>query len=113
MIKMDTSGTELWVKDGLGNYAGGINQFSGLEAGSDELVYNECWGIAPTYDTDLTTHNGYILACGTGIEGCNWVFTKSISLYRECVSDPRTNWRALTIATDLDGERVWSRMDNF
>ena len=31
----------------------------------------------------------------------------------KCNFDPRRTWRALTIATDLNGDRVWSRMDSF
>lgn len=36
-----------------------------------------------------------------------------IFTYTECDNDPRKTWRALTIATDLNGDRVFSRMDNF
>jgi hypothetical protein len=28
-----------------------------------------------------------------------------------CKTDPRATWRGLTIATDLEGNRVWSRVD--
>lgn len=31
----------------------------------------------------------------------------------KCYNDPRKQWRALTIATDLNGDRVWSRMDSY
>ena len=31
----------------------------------------------------------------------------------ECLGDPRNTWRALTVATDLEGERVYSRMDSY
>lgn len=34
-------------------------------------------------------------------------------LWKVCQGDARVDWRALTTATDLDGERVWSRQDNF
>jgi hypothetical protein len=35
------------------------------------------------------------------------------SLWLECKGDERVTWRSLTVATDLNGERVWSRMDSF
>lgn len=113
MVKVDTSGTFSWQKD-HGNYAGGVNQFAGLEVGHWGLIYTECWGIAPQYDTDLTTQNGFVLSCGTGIEGCNGAWIRGLpSLIAECYSDPRTVWRSLTIGTDLNGDRTWSRMDSF
>jgi len=49
---------------------------------------------------------GYVIACGTGIEGC-------ADQPAECASDPRINWRTLVVGTDLNGKRIWSRMDNF
>ena len=110
MLKLDTTGTKKWAKD-YGNYAGGINQFDKLAVGDWALIYNECWGVSPRYAADGTTQNGYLLACGTGIEGCTSMYGND--LLPKCKADPRTTWRALTIATDLNGERVWSRMDSF
>ena len=34
-------------------------------------------------------------------------------VYFDCLNDPRTIWRALTVAIDFDGNRDWSRMDSF
>jgi hypothetical protein len=111
MMKVDLTGAKQWDQR-FGNYPGGINQFYGLEEGRDELIFNECFGIAPRYADDLTTQNGFVISCGIGIEGCtNWQF--SPSLWAECKTDPRKTWRSLTIATDLDGNRVYSRMDNY
>ena len=106
MTKLKTDGTVDWSKT-YGNYKGGVNQFAGLPEAYEALVYTECWGMAKTYAADLTTHNGYALACGSGIEGCpSWMKP----LYKqECKKDPRIEWRALTVATDLNGERVWHR----
>lgn len=87
-----------------------MNQFTDSGEGDWALIYNECWGIQPNYDTS-GNQIGYALACGTGIEGC--LLTMPPLLYAECLADPRTTWRALTVATDLNGERVWSRMDSF
>ena len=52
--------------------------------------------------------NGHAIACGTGIENCDVPPDKLAA----CQADPRGVWRSLVIATDMDGERVWSRMDN-
>jgi len=109
MIKLDSSFKFEWAED-HGNYKGGLNQFTGLEKGNAALINNECWGISKTFDKD-STHNGYALACGTGIEECS-LDNMDKQLYETCTKDPRQIWRALTIATDLSGKRIWSRMDN-
>ena len=71
-MKLDLNGEVVWAKD-FGNYAGGVNQFDGLKQGNWALVFTECWGIAPIYAEDGTTHDGYVMACGTGTDsygGC-------------------------------------------
>jgi hypothetical protein len=88
-----------------------VSQFREIEEGNWSLVYNECWGVAPKYADDGTTHDGYVMSCGTGIEGCNLLLGPFV--WAECIGDPRGTWRALTVATDLEGERVYSRMDNY
>ena len=113
LVKLSATGDVEWQKF-YGNYRGGVGMFEGLEEGDNALIYNECWSVAPRFDADGTTHNGYVLACGTGIEGCP-VFRHNFkpSLLSECRSDPRTTWRSLTVATDLDGEPVYVRQDSF
>jgi len=106
LIGADSTGTQTFSVD-YGNYGGGVNSYDGLTAADGDWIYNECWGIAKTYATDGTTHDGYILACGTGIECENGSANVS-----QCTTDYRKNWRALLVATDLSGNRVWSRMDN-
>lgn len=110
MTKTKTDGTIDWSKN-YGNYKGGVNQFAGIPSSDPALVYTECWGFAKTYASDLTTHNGYALACGSGIEGCPVsIFGRfKPGLWNECRKDPRTAWRALTLAVDLNGETVWYR----
>ena len=107
MKKLSATGTVEWTQD-YGNYGGGVNQFNGLTPGDWALVYNECWGVAPTYTNSV--QDGYAMACGTGIEGCDLY---KGDLLTTCKADPRTTWRSLTIATDLKGERVYHRMDSF
>ena len=101
MLKLDKHGEKVWTKI-HGNYAGGVNQFSGIPVGDRAYVIDECWGMMPT-KSDKGVHDGYAIACGTGIEGCNADSPPG------CAKDPRITWRSLVIATDLEGDRVWSR----
>lgn len=111
MIKINDSGVKQWEKS-YGNYPHGVNQFADSGEGNWALIYNECWGIQPYYDS-TGSQTGYALACGTGIEGCSVMLNNMPHLYFECLNDPRKVWRALTVVTDMDGERVWSRMDSW
>jgi hypothetical protein len=86
LIKLDSSFKIEWTKD-HGNYRGGINQFAGLEKGEPALINNECWGISKTFDAD-STHNGYAIACGTGIEGCS-LENMGLALYATCKKRPK------------------------
>ena len=79
--KYDKDYNLVWKKT-LGNYPGGINQFSGLGKGNPELIFNECWGLTATKDELTDKNTGYIAACGTGIEGCDW--TEGTPLFEEC-----------------------------
>ena len=116
MMKLDNDGKLEWTQD-YGNYPGGVDQFTGLSKGNWGLIYNECWGVAKKYsysaDGTIKTHDGYVMACGTGIEGCSAFSFQTPWTWLECEFDPRKVWRSLAVATDLKGERVYSRMDNF
>ena len=79
--KYDKDYNLVWKKT-LGNYPGGVNQHSGLGKGNPELIFNECWGLAATKDELTDKNTGYVVACGTGIEGCDW--TEGTSLFEEC-----------------------------
>ncbi len=100
-----------WTKS-YGNPPGGQYQFAGLARGPDELIYTECWGIQPTKNASSGLVDGVVMACGTGIEGCD---TEGLTpaLVAQCKADPRTTWRALTLAVDLSGELRWRRVDSF
>jgi hypothetical protein len=118
MMKLDSSGAKVWGPKLYGNYPGGVNQFTGLASGDWALVYTECWGITATYSSTGNSITGYAMSCGTGIENCDNGEAAAGGGYNaevqtECNADPRVSWRALTIATDLDGNRVWSRMDSY
>ena len=73
-------------------------------SGNPALIFDECWGVQETES------GGAILACGTGIEGCDEV---EGDLYNECIADPRTMWRSLLIEIDSNGDELWSRTDSF
>ena len=51
-----------------------------------------------------------MLACGTGIEGCE---ERTGSIKKECESDPRQNWRSYLVKIDADGRLVWEAASSF
>jgi len=108
-MKVDASDGSMVYAENYGDYPGGVGKYAGLEAPKPGLVYHECWGIAENSNQD-----GFTIACGTGVEDCGSLFWGfKWGLWFGCDSDPRKAWRALTLGTDLEGERVWSRMDSF
>ena len=107
-MKVDKDGKKVWWKH-YGNHPGGKYQFTGLGVGDDALIIDECWGIMSTRDSTGKI-NGHAISCGTGIENCGEDVPSD--KMAKCLADPRKAWRSLVLATDMDGERVWSRMDN-
>ena len=103
--KLSPSGEILWGQS-YGNPLGGVQEFAGLGAGNPQLIFDECWGIQAT-DT-----GGAVIACGTGIEGCD-EYDSGSAIKAECEADPRTKWRGLMIEIDADGNEVWQRTDSF
>lgn len=97
MIELDSTGALVWGPTLYGNYPGGVNQFAGLNIGDDTLIDNKCFGVTTTTDSGGTI-TGYAIACET--EGY-------------MLNDARETRRALTVATDLTGQRVWSRQDSY
>lgn len=67
MMKVDAAGQKQWTKT-FGNYPGGINQFSNTVPKNYNI--DECWGISKTVDAN-GMHDGFAIACGTGIENCS------------------------------------------
>ena len=53
------------------------------------------------------------MSCKEVIPACDMKENRGVWLLDECKEDPRRNSRSLTIATDLDGARIYSRMDNY
>jgi hypothetical protein len=57
------------------------------------------------------------MACGTGYEhtfGCPDIKDSAPELWAKCQGDPRApNWRALVIKADLNGNKLWHRMDSY
>ena len=99
------SGEVLWNQT-VGNPVGGEGEFAGLGAGAPALIFDECWGI--TGDDQ----GGMVVACGTGIEGCDELGPGS-PLLSECKADPRTKWQGMLIGLDASGNQKWSRTDSF
>ena len=52
-----------------GQWPGGQYQFAGLENAPSSMVNTECWGMTKTFDLN-GKHNGYALACGSGMMAC-------------------------------------------
>ena len=96
---LDLDGSVLWTKH-YGNPSGGIQEFAGLDGGNPELIFDECWGLQSTNNASV------VVACGTGIEGCE-------GLGLECRNDPRTKWRGLLMEIDSSGEQLWYRTDSY
>jgi hypothetical protein len=71
----------------------------------DKFIFDECWGVAVTDD-------GVVVACGSGIEGCNAV-EATASERRQCRTDPRRSWRSHLVSLSFDGEMLWSRTESF
>jgi outer membrane protein assembly factor BamB len=105
VTKLDATGAKQWGKT-YGDPAGGMKEFAGLSGGNPKLIFDECWGIQPTDD------GGAVVACGTGIEGCDEV-AGDISVQTECLLDPRVKWRSLVFEIDNDGRQVWYRTDSY
>ena len=102
---LSTDGEVLWQKS-IGNPSGGVGAFSGLGSGNPQLIFDECWGITGTPD------GGAVVACGTGIEGCD-AWSPGSATRTECDADPRRTWRGLIVKLDASGNEVWHRVDSF
>lgn len=111
IMKLDPNTLDIVWQKIHGGYPGGVNQYKGLDGGNRRYVIDECWGLMTTTDANGVP-TGYALGCGTGIEGCPDVpgYEK---LKAECEADPRIEWRSLVVATDLNGDMTWYRIDNF
>jgi len=105
ITRLDTAGEKQW-KILFGDPKGGVGEFKGLGAGNPKLIYDECWAIQALPD------GGFVTGCGTGIEGCEpWQAGSDIK--KECIKDPRVNWRGMVTRFDRAGKIVWQRVDSF
>lgn len=77
-----------------------------MGVGNPKLIFDECWGIVGTED------GGAVIACGTGIEGCE-EWPEQSEIRAKCVSDPRLTWRGLVIKIDMNGDEEWHRVDSY
>ena len=105
ITKISTDGSVVWNKS-YGNPVGGNGIFNGLDAGNKKLIYDECWSIQSTED------GGAIMACGTGIEGCE-PYPEDTELFAECIDDPRNTWRSMLLRVNQKGDLIWQRVDSY
>ena len=105
MAKVSLDGSLIW-NNTFGNPLGGINKFSKIEIKNEKMVFDECWGISSMGD------GGAIMACGTGIEECEF-YQNNNKLFSQCLNDPRTTWRSLLIRVDKNGNKIWEHVDSF
>ena len=81
--------------------------------GTPTLIFNECWGVAPTAD------GGYVVSCGTGIEDCQG--TRNTVDCANGNGDPRPGayprpaavWQSLVAKIDSSGSLLWQRVDSY
>ena len=105
LTRVGLDGAVTWTRS-FGDPVGGVGAFAGLGAGNPQLIYDECWGIQGLSD------GGVVVACGTGIEGCD-PWSRGSAIRAECEADPRTTWRGLLVRFDANGQKVWERVDSF
>ena len=110
-IYMLTSNLVLEKSNVWDGFGGGLYQYAGISKEYGTLINTECWGVAKSY-TEAGIHDGFIVGCGNGIEGCpSSGFTSAAKQW--CQRDPRKSWRSLLVKTNLEGTIVWYRQDNF
>lgn len=82
--------------------------------GVPEMIYNECWGVAAVSD-------GFVVSCGTGIEGCGHVSEANKVACAAGQGDPSTPnvrfgtglWQSMAAKIDLSGKLLWRRVDAY
>ncbi|CAM9944644.1 unnamed protein product, partial [Heterosigma akashiwo] len=75
--------------------------------GKPQIIYNECWGLQSLPD-------GYVLACGTGIEYCKPRGAVLAGDARRGAVPRRAGvWQSLVVRTDADGALLWQRVDQY
>ena len=103
ITKISETGNIYWNKV-YGNPVGGKQKFSGLGSGNKKIIFDECWGIA------ALKNEGAVMACGTGIEGCDEL---NGEIRNQCEEDPRTTWRSYLIRIDSVGSLIWEKASSF
>ena len=101
---VDASGQVLWAR-AFGNPSVDAEEVPPNGLAPDKFIFDECWGV------DLRDDQ-IVVACGSGIEGCDAVSAteSEVSL---CQTDPRRSWRSHLVGLNADGEVLWSRSDSF
>ena len=104
LTKVGSDGTHAWSRS-----------YSSVDYSlGNKLIKNECWGVQPLED-------GYVMACGTGIEDCDGYAGQVLADCQAGRGDPRPGavpraasvWQSLIVRTDLDGGLLWQRVDQY
>lgn len=94
---------------------GKVLSYTEVNAGGiPELIYNECWGVVAQDD-------GFVVACGTGIENCGHKSAANMEACKAGKGDPSTPnmsfppgvWQSMSAKVDLSGNLLWRRVDAF
>ena len=103
VTKISPTGSVVWNKV-FGNPKNTDNIYFNKVLAEDSLIFDECWSIISV------ATSGAIIACGTGIEGCEELQEKVRIV---CEIDPRNTWRSYLTKISFDGEIVWERTGSF
>ena len=103
VTKISQTGSVVWNKV-FGNPKNKDNIYFKKVLVEDSLIFDECWSIISV------ATSGAIIACGTGIEGCEELQEKVRIV---CEKDPRNTWRSYLTKISFDGEIVWERTGSF
>ena len=103
VTKISQTGSVVWNKV-YGNPKNTDHNYFKKTLANNNLIFDECWSI-----TSIST-SGAIVACGTGIEGCEELLEKAKI---DCENDPRNTWRSYLVKINFDGDVVWERTGSF
>jgi hypothetical protein len=99
----------------VGAEDGTVLSYTEINAGGvPEMIYNECWGV-------VGVPGGFVLSCGTGIEGCSQVSAANKASCEAGQGDPSTPnmkfkpglWQSMAAKVDLSGRLLWRRADSY
>merc|ERR1712147_531588 len=89
--------TQQWTTK-FNDFPGGTGTYASATSSlSQAVIITECWGLAPIM-TNGGNVDGFVAACGQGIEGCREYLTGIDNQpLNQCENDPRRTWRGAAI----------------